>query len=137
MNHQNPRRKQDLFIPKGGSRARSYSQIRATPNAKPKRAGIVAEIQATSVLLPAELPGNSLATVAVALADEVKQLAVPQLYPEGQHPAVTPALDGHMDQPLAHVAAVVVTGTSLAGTTIVTPFAEMIVVDAVDGQEVV
>lgn len=63
---------------------------------------------------------------------------MPQLYPVGQHPAVGPALEGQMDHPLAHVASddVAEAGTSLAGTTTVTPL-EMIVVEVVVGHDVV
>lgn len=98
--------------------------------------GIIVIYHIISPFLAAPLPGNSFATEAVALPVARKQLAVPQLYPEGQHPAVGPALEGHTDHPFAQVASVVVLGTSVAGTTTVTPL-EMMVVEAVVGQDVV
>lgn len=89
-----------------------------------------------SLLLPARLlSGSSLATLAVALPVARKQLAVPQLYPLGQHPAVAPASEGHRDQPPAHVPVEVVVGTAVTGTTTVSS-PEIMVVDAVDGHDV-
>lgn len=69
----------------------------------------------------------------VCEAEEVKQLAVPHLYPLGQHPATDPASFPQRNQPLAHSFDAVVVGTSFAGTTTVTPL-EMIVEDGA-GQE--
>lgn len=91
-------------------------------------AGIIAKYHVRLALLTAALPGISFARLAVALPVARKQLAVPQLYPSGQHPAVTPALVGHMDHPPAQVPIVVaVAVTSLAGTAIVTPLEMMVV----------
>lgn len=92
----------------------------------------------------ASFPGNSLATDAVALPVARKQLAVPQLYPVGQHPAVGPALVGQMDHPLAHVEAcspaseedAAAAVAAVRGTTMVAPL-ETMVVEAVLGHEVV
>lgn len=64
-----------------------------------------------------------------------KQLAVPQLYPDGQHPEVaTRPSDGHSDHPPAHDPAVVVVGTAVRGTTTVA-VPELMVVSSVAGQE--
>lgn len=107
------------------------------PKVKPKEAGIIIKlIIIPSLVLPAPLlPGSSLATLAVALPVGKKQLAVPQLYPDGQHPAVGPASVGHMVQPPAQVPSEVVVGTAVRGTTIVwSP--DMMVVDTVDGHDV-
>jgi hypothetical protein len=81
------------------------------------------------------VPGSSLARLAVALPVARKQLAVPQLYPEGQQPAVGPASEGHRDQPPAQVLSAVVVGTAVTGTTMVWA-PEMMVVETVDGQDV-
>lgn len=81
-------------------------------------------------------PGNAFATVAVPPAVTTEQLAVPQLYPDGQHPGKGPASLPHKNQPLAHDP-VVVAGTPLAGTTIVRPFVLTMVVIAMGGQLVV
>lgn len=107
------------------------------PKVRPKMAGIIMKLVITpSLLAPAPLlPGSSLARLAVALPVARKQLAVPQLYPLGQQPAVGPALEGHSDQPPAQVPSEVVVGTAVTGTTIVSS-PEMMVVDAVDGQDV-
>lgn len=108
-----------------------------SPKAKPTRAGIITtKVHVRSPFLTAPLPGTSFATLAVALADARKQLVVPQLYPLGQHPADAPASEGQSDHPPAQVPVVVVAGTSLAGTTTVTPL-ETMVDEAVDGHEVV
>ncbi|KAG4216769.1 hypothetical protein PC116_g34750 [Phytophthora cactorum] len=48
--------------------------------------------------------GNSFCTVAVAVLVANVQLAVPQVYPEGQHPATGPASSPHKNQPEAQVA---------------------------------
>jgi hypothetical protein len=69
----------------------------------------------------------------VSEGEEVKQLAVPQLYPLGQHPATDPAFFPQRNQPLAHSSDAVAVGISFAGTTTVTPW-EMIVEDGA-GQE--
>lgn len=69
----------------------------------------------------------------VSEAEEVKQLAVPHLYPLGQHPATDPASFPQRNQPLAHSSDAVGVGTSFAGTTTVTPW-EMMVEDGA-GQE--
>lgn len=76
-----------------------------------------------------------MARLAVALPVARKQLAVPQLYPDGQQPAVGPASEGHRDHPPAQVASEVVVGTAVRGTTIVLS-PEMIVVEMVEGQDV-
>lgn len=104
---------------------------------KPKAAGIIIKlIIILSPAFPASLlPGSSLATLAVALPVGRKQLAVPQLYPDGQHPAVGPASEGHMVHPPAQVPSEVVVGTAVRGTTIVSS-PEIMVVDTVDGQDV-
>ena len=79
--------------------------------------------------------GNSFCTSAVWLASTVKQLAVPQSYPLGQHPATGPAVVPHKNQPSAQVELAVVVGTSVARTTMVWP-SETMVVDGA-GQEYV
>lgn len=100
---------------------------------------IIPRIRPPSIFTAA-FPGNSFATEAVALPVARKQLAVPQLYPVGQHPAVGPALEGQMDHPLAHVeaseAVVAAAVAAVTGTTMVAPL-EMMVVEAVVGHEVV
>lgn len=111
---------------------RSYAK--PTPSDKLSMAIIIV---ADHEALDAPLPGSSFATLAVALPVARKQLAVPQLYPLGQQPAVA-ADDGHSVQPPAQVASLVTVAAadaSLAGTTIVTP-SDTIVVDAVIGHEV-
>lgn len=103
----------------------------------PKRTGITIP---TSLLPPtAPLSGSSFATLAVVLAVARKQLAVPQLYPPGQHPAVGPADEGHSVHPPAQdpsVVAVAAALAALAGTTTVM-LPETMVVEAVTGHEVV
>lgn len=102
---------------------------------KPKRAGIIIKLIIIPSAVPAAPLGSSLARLAVALPVARKQLAVPQLYPEGQQPAVGPALEGQRDQPPAQVPSEVVVGTAVTGTTTVwSP--DMMVVEAVDGQDV-
>lgn len=99
---------------------------------------IIIPIPTTAPVLEAPLPGNSFATLAVALPVAKKQLAEPQLYPPGQQPAVGPPSEvGHSVHPPAQVPVVVVASlAALAGTTIVTPLDTM-VVEAVTGHEVV
>lgn len=80
-----------------------------------------------------EASGSCFCTELVSEAAEVKQLAVPHLYPLGQHPATDPASFPHRNQSLAHLSDAVAVGTSSAGTTTVTPW-EMIVEDDA-GQE--
>lgn len=91
-------------------------------------AGIKLKYNTRLALLTAALSGTSFARLAVAPPVARKQLAVPQLYPLGQHPAVAPALVGHIDHPPAQVPVVVVVAvTSLAGTAMVTPLEMMVV----------
>ncbi len=65
----------------------------------------------------ADPAGKTFCTVAVAVAATRVQLAVPQLYPLGQQPGMGPALEGHRNQPAAHVdegaPASVPTGTTM------------------------
>lgn len=82
------------------------------------------------------VPGTSLATLAVAPAVTRLQLAVPQPYPLGQQPALSPPSLPHRNHPVAHVP-VVDAGTPDAGTTTVTPSVSTMVVDATGGQDVV
>lgn len=88
---------------------------------------------------PAALPGSAFCTVAVAVAAESVQLAVPQRYPLGQHPATVPASAPQRNQPPAHVAVDVADAAaraSVRGTTMVAPWVMMVVL-ATGGQEVV
>jgi hypothetical protein len=86
---------------------------------------------------PASFPGNSFCIVAVTVAAESVQLAVPHMYPVGQHPDTGPASTPQRNQPLAHVVAVGVKAlASVTGTTMVAPFV-VIVVLAIGGQDVV
>lgn len=65
------------------------------------------------------------------------QLAVPQPYPEGQQPGLSPSSPSQRYQPEAQVA-VVEAGTAAAGTTTVTPLpSTMVVGRAGGGHEVV
>jgi len=82
------------------------------------------------------LPGSAFATVAVAPSTNTEQLAVPQLYPEGQHPGSGPASLPHMNQPFAQEPVVAADAPS-AGTTIVIPPPFTMVVIATGGQLVV
>lgn len=73
--------------------------------------------------------GNSFCSVAVAPSLADVQLATPQSYPDGQHPATGPALSGHMYQPPAHVLLSSLPRLGVgSGTATVTPL-EMMVVD--------
>lgn len=64
--------------------------------------------------------GRSFCTLAVSLSLDVKQLAVPQSYPLGQHPASGPPSSPQRNQPPAHVSsASAAVGTSPSGTTTV------------------
>lgn len=103
------------------------TQISATPKAKPRMAGIIIRYQIGRSLLTERLPGTSFAKLAVALPVARKQLAVPQLYPLGQHPAVGPAFVGHKDHPPAQAPVDAVAVTSVAGTAMVTPLEMMVV----------
>jgi len=85
--------------------------------------------------LVAEL-GSSFCTVPVSLPEAIVQLAVPQLYPEGQQPATGPALAGQRNHPPAHVS-VVAAAEPPAGTTTVRPLPETTVDEAAGGQLVV
>lgn len=123
------------------TRSSSSPQINITHRAKPpRRTGITTP---APVLLPPTAPllsGSSLATLAVALAVARKQLAVPQLYPPGQHPAVGPADEGHSVHPPAQddasaSVAVAAALAALAGTTTVM-LPDTMVVEAVTGHEV-
>lgn len=92
----------------------------------------------TSLLPGAEL-GSCFCTVAVAVLADSVQLAVPQLYPDGQHPGTAPASPPHRNQPDAHVelaAALPAASASVTATTIVAPF-DTIVVMAGAGHDVV
>jgi hypothetical protein len=80
--------------------------------------------------------GSCFWMVAVAVLVLIVQLAVPQAYPLGQHPATGPVSLPHRYQPLAHVDVAVVVGTSVAGTTSVTPL-DVSAVDDMGGHEVV
>lgn len=109
------------------------------PNAKPKTTGIITKPTLPTSPLTAPLPVNSFATLTVALPVARKQLAVPQLYPAGQQPAVAPAPEGHSDQPPAQADVVEAEGTAVSGTAMVPPPAapEMMAVDAVEGHDAV
>lgn len=87
---------------------------------------------------PAAFPGSAFCTVAVAVAAESVQLAVPQTYPLGQHPSTAPAPAPQRNHPFAHVAVGVdaAAWASVRGTTMVAPWV-MIVVLAMGGQDVV
>lgn len=68
-------------------------------------------------------------TLPVSVAAEVKQLALPHSYPEGQHPSLAPASALHMNQPPAQVALAAEAGTFVAGTTTVIPLETSLVAD--------
>jgi hypothetical protein len=80
---------------------------------------LLGAIEEAAFLLVAS--GCCFCTELVSEAAEVKQLAVPHLYPLGQHPATDPASFPHRNQPPAHLSDAVAVGTSSAGTTTVTP----------------
>lgn len=63
------------------------------------------------------------------MAPAVKQLAVPQEYPEGQQPATGPAFCPHINHPSAHEELPVGFGKSVAGTTMVAPLETKVVED--------
>lgn len=108
------------------------------PNAKPKTTDIITKSTIPTSPLTAPLPVNSFATLTVALPVARKQLAVPQLYPAGQQPAVAPAPEGHSDQPPAQADVVEAEGTAVSGTAMVpAPAPEMTAVDAVEGHDAV
>lgn len=88
---------------------------------------------AAAFLLGASGSGCCFCKEFVSEAEDVKQLAVPHLYPLGQHPATGPASFPQRNQPLAHSFDAVVVGTSFAGTTTVTPW--VMIVDDDAGQE--
>lgn len=57
------------------------------------------------------------------------QLAVPQEYPEGQHPDIGPESLPHINHPPAQVGFSVCFGTPVAGTTTVAPSETIVVED--------
>ena len=76
-------------------------------------------VQPATTLPTLSSSGNPFCTRCVLLASAVKQLTLPQEYPSGQHPAVGPPSSPQRNHPPAQVS--VVSGTSLPGTTTVTP----------------
>ena len=71
------------------------------------------------------------------MAAESVQLAVPHMYPLGQHPDTGPALAPQRNHPLAHVAVGLgAAWASVKGTTTVAPPVMMVVL-AMGGQDVV
>lgn len=80
-----------------------------------------------SIFVAREESGACFCTLPVSVAPAVKQLAVPQEYPDGQHPATGPASLPHMNHPLAQVALSVGFGRPVAGMTIVAPLETMVV----------
>lgn len=79
----------------------------------------------------ASASGNSFCMRPVSLACTVKQLAVPQSYPSGQHPATGPASLPQRNQPLPHVdVGPGAGGASVARTTTVAPLETIVVAGA-------
>ena len=75
-----------------------------------------------------EASGNVFCKLAVWLACAVKQLAVPQLYPSGQHPATGPASLPQRNHPSAQVdEGPGAGGASVARTTMVAPSVTIVV----------